>query len=236
MSCGAAEQFIKGDSGGVGDIEALHLSGCGQAGKQITMLSCQAAEARSFGAKHQCDAGRELKVGQGSFAIAVEADHLEAQLLQFVNGANEVGDAGNTNLLEAARCGLGQRAAKRRTVAIGRNEGGGAEYGCGPENRPEIVWIGDLIEHDDMLGILADLGDVAVGQGGGSQRNALMDRARREQSGDLIITHNFWRDGKVFAQVGALPRQFGFGGSGQAQAFGCACGIAQGSQNCMKTI
>ena len=196
------------------------------------MFAGQAAQPRTLGAQYQSYLGRKLHFRKRHFALAIAADHLESEFLEFLDTPDEIGDAGDFDLFETARRRFGKRSAESRAVPLGRDESLGPEYSGGTENRSEIMRIGDLIQYDDPARPFTGIKNIKIGQGRGLEGNALMDRACRKQGGKGFAIHDFGLN--VGAQT--LPRQLGLSISCHNKALGGTLRVCQRGQNRMKTI
>ena len=120
-------------------------------------------------------------------ASAARPDAPDAGLLEGLHGAGEIGDGDQRHQLERAGGGLGEDAGLGGGVALGADHGAGAEGGGRAQDGPDIVGIGDLVEHQQggLLGVgqaVAHLIYVDRGEGLGQQGEALMHGARRQQA------------------------------------------------------
>src|SRR5690606_17987428 len=95
-----AEQLIEGHGGGVRDIEAFHFARRWQAREQVAMLPCEAAQALTLRAEHKGDARPRPEIGQRHRTLAIEADDLEAEFLQFPDRAGQIRDPGDSDPFE----------------------------------------------------------------------------------------------------------------------------------------
>ena len=100
--------------------------------------------------------------------VAVEADHVTAELLQLGQRAREVLHQRDRHVLERARGRLGQRAVERRAVAARHDEAGRAEHRRRAQDGADVVRVGHLVEHDDGPAGAVSASSASVGSGSGS--------------------------------------------------------------------
>ncbi len=151
----------------------------------IAALPCELAQAFAFGAEHEGKRAGEGRVLERAFGFFRETDAQDAAVAELGQRLGEVLDEHDGHEVERAARGLGEHARKRRAVALGQHEAGGAEGGRRAERRADIMRIGHLIEHEqDAVGI--DVVQADRRQGPHLQRHALMHRVGPEQPVEIF--------------------------------------------------
>jgi hypothetical protein len=79
-------------------------------------------------------------------------------------------------------------------VPFRQHQGGGAEGGGGAQDRPDIVRVGDLVEHDDKPGAL-QVAEIRLREGLAEHGDALMHGAGAGGAVDLVALRRFGERG-----------------------------------------
>ena len=131
--------------------------------------------------------------------------------------------------------GLGEHAGLGGGVALGADDGAGAEGGGRAQDGPDIVGVGDLVEHQE--GGLGGVGQAVAHfiyvdrrQRLGQQRQALMHGARRQQAGERLAVDRFQSRRALRARLRQLQQGGVAGGGlgGVEQTVRAAAGVAEG--------
>jgi hypothetical protein len=115
-------------------------------------------ESGAFTAEHQNTVGAEVEVGVIRRASFVEAQNPNIRFLHLLEGADEVGDSGDADVLGGAGGGLGHSSRDRGGAAFGQEDAVDACTICGAEQGPEIVGIFDAIECEEKSVLSTRLG------------------------------------------------------------------------------
>ena len=113
------------------------------------------AQSRPLGPQHQRHRPAGQRGGHGAdlgLALAVEAQHCIAHVLERLDRISEVLDPQVGLAFQRARGGLGQRTGLGRGVAGGRDDGARAEHLGRAQDRAHVMRIGDLVEQDQPRG------------------------------------------------------------------------------------
>ena len=112
-------------------------------------------------------------------------------------------------MLEPARGGLGERAREFRRVALGGDERVDGEGRGGAQDRPDIVRVRDLVEHDDEA-VRRQVREVDRLERPGFEKNALMHGVARDARRDVFGGHDSGLD-PARCDLGREPFGGGFG-------------------------
>jgi len=144
----------------------------------------EVVETCTFASEDEDTVGLEVEVGIVGGAAFVEADDPDVFLLELLEGADEVGDAGYTDVFRGSGGGLGYGSGNGSGAAFGEDDAVDSGSVGGAEESAEIVRVFDAIEGEEeaMLAVffggeeifdgeefaLADYGeDALVGIGAG---------------------------------------------------------------------
>ena len=112
-------------------------------------------EAAALGAEDEHRAPGKVDFVVGAVTALVEAIYPEAGLLEFFQGAADVGDACDREILEGAGGGAGHGLGERRGTAFPNHNGIGAGGMGGAHNGAEVVRIFDAIEDDEQARVIS---------------------------------------------------------------------------------
>ena len=150
-----AERFIEHDGSGGGDVEGADAAGHGDAQQVVAGAADQIVEAGAFAAEDEDAVAGEVElvvVGRSAF---VEADDPEILALELFEGADEVDDAGDAEVLGCAGAGLDGHGAQGRGAALGEDDAVDAGAVGYAEKSAEILRIFDAVESEEEAGSLA---------------------------------------------------------------------------------
>ena len=103
----AAADLEEGEGSGDGGVEAFDLAGHGDADQDVAGVADEAVEAGAFAADDDAHGlVGQLEVEQAGLGGAVEADAPDAGVAEVVDGAGEVGDLGDGEVLEVGNLRL----------------------------------------------------------------------------------------------------------------------------------
>ena len=129
----------------------------------VAGLLDQIVQSCTFAAEHEDAIGLEVELGVVRRSALVEAEDPDVLLLHLLQGADEVGDAGDANVLGGAGGGLGDGRGDGSGAALGQDDSidsgavGGAEQGA------EVVRVFDAVERKKktvlafLFGVRGDL-------------------------------------------------------------------------------
>jgi len=142
-----AEGFVHDDCPGDGDVEGGDLAGHGDAQEVVAGFFDEVVEACAFAAKDE-DAvgGAEVEVGVIGGAAFVEAQDPDVFLLHLLEGADEVGDACDADVLGGSGGGFSDGSGDGGGAALGDDDAVDAGTVGGAEEGTEVVGIFDPVE------------------------------------------------------------------------------------------
>jgi hypothetical protein len=117
-----AEGFIQDHRAGCGDVEGADASGHGDAEQMVAGAADEIVQSSTFAAKdeHAVTGKIELIVVGGT--ALVEADDPEVLLFEVFEGADEVDDTGDAEMLGGTGAGLDGHRAERSGAALGEDD------------------------------------------------------------------------------------------------------------------
>ena len=124
-------------------------AGHGDAQEVVAGLLDQVVQAGALAAEDEDAVGAEVEVGVVGRAALVEAEHPDVGLLHLLERADEVGDAGDADVLGGAGGGLGDGGGDGRGAALGQDDAVDARAVGGAEERAEVVGVFDAVEGEE---------------------------------------------------------------------------------------
>ena len=163
------------------------------------MLAGEHRETGPLGAGDDHQRALQIRLRQRHAALAGQADHAVALLLELVEGAVEVDHPGHGQVLQGAGGHLGHRAGEASAAALGQHQAVGAEGLGAAHDGAQVVGIGDAVEGHQQgrfpqLTATVDEAVEVEGVGGGHlQHDALVHGPTGEltqpRPGDLLHQH-----------------------------------------------
>ena len=98
--------LVENNGSGGGDVERADAAGHGNAQQVIAGAADEIVEARAFAAEDDDEIAGEVEPVVVGFAALVETDDPEVLALELFEGADEVDDAGDAEVLGCAGAGL----------------------------------------------------------------------------------------------------------------------------------
>jgi hypothetical protein len=141
-----AHGFVHDDGSGDRYVERRNLTGHGYPKEMIAGLFYEVVEACAFAAKDEDAVGVEVEFGVVGGTALVEAEDPDMLLLHLFEGADEVGDAGDANVLGGSGGGFGDGGGDGGGAALGEEDAVDTGSVGGAEEGTEIVGIFDAIE------------------------------------------------------------------------------------------
>ena len=105
-----AHGFVHDDRAGYGDVERADAAGHGDAEEVVAGALDEVVEAAAFAAEDEADVLAEVEVGVVGGAALVEADDPDVAFLHGFEGAGDVDDLGDADVLGGAGGGFGDDA------------------------------------------------------------------------------------------------------------------------------
>jgi len=109
----------------------------------------EVVEASAFAAEDEDAVGFEVEVGVVGGAALVEAEDPDVFLLHLLERADEVGDAGDANVLGRSGRGFGNGAGDRGGAPLGDNDAVDSGTVGGAKERTEVVGVFDAVEGEE---------------------------------------------------------------------------------------
>ena len=213
-----AEGLVQDDGAGDGDVERGDAALHGDAEEEVAGALDQLVQAGAFAAEDEADVLAEVEVGVVGGAALVEADDPDVVLLHLLEGAGEIGDVGDADVLGGASGGLGDDRAERGGAAFGEKDAGDAGAVGGAEESAEVVGVFDAVEGEEEA--------VAGGVGGSGEevfeREELALLALANEGDDALMHVSAGVVGEPVAWLGGDADVGGAGELGDAGEFGVA--------------
>ncbi len=160
-----AHGFVHDDGSGDGDVEGGDLAGHGDAEEVVAGLFDEVVETGSFAAEDEDAVGAEVEVHVVGGAALVEAEDPDVFLLELLEGADEVGDAGDADVLGGSGGGLGDGAGDGGGAALGEDDAVDTGSVGGAEESAEVVGVFDAVEGEEEAVLAVGFGSEEVFDG-----------------------------------------------------------------------
>jgi hypothetical protein len=144
-----AHGFVHDDGAGDGDVEGGDLSGHGDAEEVVAGFFDEVVETGAFATEDEDAVGLEVEVGVVGGAALIEAEDPDVFLLHLLEGADEVGDAGDANVLGGSGGGLGYGSGDGCGAALGDDDAVYSGAVGGAEESSEVVGVFHAIEGEE---------------------------------------------------------------------------------------
>jgi hypothetical protein len=153
-----AEGLVHDDGAGDGDVERGDLASHGDAQEVVAGFLDEVVEACALAAQDEDAVGAEVEGGVVGAAALIEAKHPDVGLLHLLEGADEVGDAGDADVLGRAGGGLGDGRRDWCGPAFGEDDAVDAGAVGGAEEGAEVVRVFDAVEGEEEAVVLGEGG------------------------------------------------------------------------------
>ena len=144
--------FVEHDGSGGGDVEGADAAGHGDAQQVVAGAADEIVEACAFAAEDEDAVAGEVELVVVGGAAFVEADDPEILALELFEGADEVDDAGDAEVLGCAGAGLYGHGAEGRGAALGEDDAVDAGAVGYAEESAEILRVFDAVEGEEEAG------------------------------------------------------------------------------------
>ena len=121
----------------------------GDAEEVVAGLFDEVVKTSSFAAEDEDAVGAEVKVHVVGGAALVETEDPNVVLLELLEGADEIGDAGDADVLGGPGGGFGDGAGDGGRAALGENDAVDTSSVGGAEEGAEVVWVFDAVEGEE---------------------------------------------------------------------------------------
>ena len=141
-----AHGLVHDDGSGDGDVERADAASHGYAEEVIAGAFDELVEAGAFAAEDEAGVLAEVEVGVVGCAAFVQADDPDVALFHGFEGAGEVDDFGDADMLGCPGGGLGDGSGEWCGAALGEEDAVDACAVGGAEERAEVVGVFDAVE------------------------------------------------------------------------------------------
>jgi hypothetical protein len=154
-------------------------------------------KARALAAEDDNQVAGEVKPVVVDGAALVEAGDPEVAALEVLEGADEIHDAGDAQVLGGARAGFDGCGAQGRRAALGEEDAVDSGAIGNAEQSAEVLRIFDAIESEDEAGS----GGVARGRCGREEIFEGEEFLRADKRDDALMTGSFGGKGELLARL-----------------------------------
>ena len=148
-SAALAGGFVEDDGSGGGDVEGADAAGHGNAQQMVAGAADQIVQTRAFAAEDDDEIAGEVELVVVGCAALVETDDPEIAVLELFEGADEIDDAGDAEVLGRAGAGFDGGGAEGSGAAFGEEDAVDAGAIGHAKKRAEILRIFNAIEGED---------------------------------------------------------------------------------------
>jgi hypothetical protein len=155
--CGAAalaEGFVEDDGSGGGDVEGADAAGHGDAEQVVAGFADEIVEACAFAAKDEDAVAGEVElvvVGQAALVLSrIQTDDPDVLALEVFEGADEVDDAGDAEVLGCAGAGFYGDRAQGGGTALGEDDAVDARAVGYAEQSAEVLGVFYAVEGEQQ--------------------------------------------------------------------------------------
>lgn len=160
-----AQGLVHDDGSGDGDVERGDLAGHGDAEEVVAGLLDEVVEAGAFASEDEDAVGGEVEVGVVGGAALVETDDPDVGLLHLLEGADEVGYAGDADVFGGPGRRFGDCSGNGGAATLRKNNAVDSDpVGCA-EDGTEIVGVFQAVEGEEEAMVAVSGGDEEVFNG-----------------------------------------------------------------------
>ncbi len=151
-SAALAGGFVEDDGSGGGDVEGADAAGHGNAQQVVAGAADEIVQARALAAKDDDEIAGEVELVVVGFAAFVETDDPEVVPLEVFEGADEIDDAGDAEVLGCAGAGFDGGGTEGSGAALGEEDAIDSGAIGHAEQSAEVLRIFDAVEGEDEAG------------------------------------------------------------------------------------
>jgi len=144
-----AKGFVEDDGTGGGNVEGADAAGHGNAQQVVAGAADEVVQASAFAAEDEDAVAGEVELVVVGSAALVESYDPKVVAFEVFEGADEVDNAGNAQMLGCAGAGLDGYRAERSGPALGEDDAVDACAIGYAEERAEILRVFDAVESED---------------------------------------------------------------------------------------
>jgi hypothetical protein len=216
-SSALAEGLVHDDCAGDGDVQGGDASLHRNAEEEVAGALHEVMEAGALAAEDQADILAKVKLGVIRSSALLEPDDPDVVVFELLEGAGEIGDAGDADVLGGAGGGLGNDSTEWGGTAFGEEDAGDPSAVGGAEQSAEVVGILDAIEGQEET--------MAGGVGwSGEEVFELKEFSFPKEGDDALVGVGAGVAGELLARFGHDAE---VGGAGESQD-GFEAGVAAG--------
>jgi hypothetical protein len=147
-----AHGFVHDDSSRYGDVQGANAASHGDAEKVVAGAFDEVVEAGAFAAQDEADILAKVEVGVVGGATFVEADDPDVVLLHGLEGAGDIDDLGDADVLAGAGGGFSGDGGERGGAAFGEDDAVDAGAVGRAEKGAEVVGIFYAVQGEEEFG------------------------------------------------------------------------------------
>jgi hypothetical protein len=188
-----AEGLIKHDGACRGDVEGTDAAGHGNAQQMVARAADEVVQPGAFAAEDEDAVAGEVKLVVIFGSPLVEADNPKILALEFFQGADEVDDAGNAQVLGGSRAGLDGYGAERGGTTLGKYHAIDARAIGHTQQGAKILRVFDAVQSEDE----------AMG-GRGARGEQVLNRKELQGANhgdDALVGGGFGQQGQLFTPL-----------------------------------
>ena len=189
-----AEGFVEDDGSGGGDVEGADAAGHGDAEEMVAGAADEVVEAGAFATEDEDAVAGEVELVVVGLAALVETDDPDVALLEVFEGAHEVDDAGDAEVLGGAGACLDGDRAERCGASLGEDDAVDAGAVGYAEESAEILRVFNAVEREKE----------AAGGGGLAGGEEVFDGEEflgADEGHDALMGGGFGEEGELLAGV-----------------------------------
>ncbi len=186
--------FVENNGAGGRDVEGADATGHGNAQQVIAGAADEIVQARALAAKDDDEIAGEVELVVIGFAAFVETDDPKVVLLEFFEGADEIDDAGDAEVLGCAGAGFDGGGAEWSGAALGEDDAIDSGAIGNAEQSAEVLRIFDAIESEDE----------ACGGARSRRSKQILDGEkflRADKRDNALVGRSFCGEGELLARL-----------------------------------
>jgi hypothetical protein len=197
ISTGAAlaSGLVEDNGSGGGDVERADAAGHGDAEEMIAGAANEIVEAGTFAAEDDDEIAGEIESVVGDGAALVEPHDPEIVTLELFEGANEVDDAGDAEVLDCSGAGFDGSRAEWSGAALGEQDAVDAGAIGDAKKSAEVLRVFNAVEREDEAGWRF--------AGAGRRLEEVFERQRflrTDKSDDALVRGGIGGEGELLAR------------------------------------
>jgi hypothetical protein len=187
-----ASGLVEDDGTSSGDVEGTDPAGHGNAKEVIAGAADERVKARAFAAEDDDEVAGEIELVVGGASAFVETGDPEVVAFEVFEGADEIDDASDAEVLGGAGAGFDGGRTEGRRAALGEDDTVDTGAIGNTKKSAEVLRVFDAIEGEDK----------ARGRAGREGREEIFEGEeflRADESDDALVSGSFGGEGELFA-------------------------------------